>query len=405
MSTSSLHRTPQHSRDRSTIRQALALVVSILLMTLGLVSIGSAVSAQSVRAEGSPGDGSTLAPAVPGVAGHPSGDPSTPPPKGETPPPEGETPPPEEEAPPVLVCLATGDVEAPYTMGWFSAQSIINGRGMVLRDGPANSPVGVFPAEGWGNIVPPVTHKSGKTFAGLNFGEDGRAFWDEDCKDPNPSSPPPHEGEEHELITVCMATDDDESPYLLKQYKATDLIMGTGQPKREGPANSPVGVFPAETWGNIVPPVTHPSGKQFAGLNWGDDGQRIWNAECVYTAPTPPPPPPPPPAPAPAPVAPTTEVVATPVATPEQTPTPTPTPVDNAYPGFIAVVDEEEADVETDAATVVQAPEAATVPAAVNAGGGSTAPPGVPVWTLLLMLAGVLGVIGSVRSLRTSSEE
>ena len=73
------------------------------------------------------------------------------------------------------------DPEAPYTAASVMPTAIINGEGRVKKNGPADSPTGVAPTPGWGNIVPPVTHPSGATFGGLNFGGDGRAIWDAGC--------------------------------------------------------------------------------------------------------------------------------------------------------------------------------------------------------------------------------
>jgi hypothetical protein len=38
-------------------------------------------------------------------------------------------------------------------------------------------------------------------------------------------------------------------------------------------------------------------------------------------------------------------------------------------------------------------PVAATIPSAVNAGGGSSAPAGLPLWSVALMIAGLLGSV------------
>ncbi len=189
----------------------------------------------------------------------------------------------------VLVCLATTDPEAPYTAAMVMPTAIINGEGRVKKEGPANSPVGVAPTPGWGNIVPEVTHPSGATFGGLNFGEDGRAIWDAGC---GPAAPPDdgHEGGGHgghATVTVCIATEDSVTPYEVEEWMVQEIINGHGMPKKDGPANDPVeGVFPDDVWGNIIPVVTHPNKKAtYDGLNWDEAGQAIWAAGCVYVVP------------------------------------------------------------------------------------------------------------------------
>ena len=155
-----------------------------------------------------------------------------------------------------------------------------------------------------------------------------------------------------------------------------------------------LGVFPADVWGNIVPPVTHKSGATFDGLNWDTDGQRIWTQDCVYVAPVieqPVEPAPPAPASAPAPVA-----QSTPTVSPEAqvTPAEPPLPVVELgmdYPGFIPAAERPITAAVPEAATVpqaVSAAETATVPTAVNAGGGSSAPTGAPLWAWCLVIAG-----------------
>ena len=203
------------------------------------------------------------------------------------------------------MCMATGKPDAPYTAASVMPTAIINGEGRVKKEGPANSPIGVAPAEAWGNIVPEVTHPSGATFAGLNFGSDGKAIWDAGCGPDDPGTPPDdgHEGGGHgghATVTVCVATASTVTPYEVENWMVQEIINGHGMPKKDGPANEPVkGVFPDAEWGNIIPVVTHPNKKAtFDGLNWDAAGQAIYAAGCAYVVP---------PAPAPAPAASTTD--------------------------------------------------------------------------------------------------
>jgi hypothetical protein len=232
-----------------------------------------------------------------------------------------------------------------------------------------------------------------------------------------PSEPPPEEGE-HELVSVCMASGAASVPYALEQFSATAIINGKGVAHKEGPANDPVvGVFPATPWGNIVPPVTHTSGKVFAGLNWDADGQRIWNAGCEYAVPAEP-------APAPA-LAPSSAPAATdfcpdldgvqwenydcntPQAVAAEVTVPAePAIVVTAEPAAAVVPESVQPTAVTapeagTAPPVVAAPETATVPAAIPAGAGP-GDPAAPVWAVCLFVLSCLSVAGSAARLVSS---
>ncbi len=99
-----------------------------------------------------------------------------------------------------------------------------------------------------------------------------------------------HDGGEPAPALVCVATSDPEAPYTAALYAPQDIINGHGQPKENGPAASPVtGVFPDEAWGNIIPPVAHPNGAEFPGLNWGPEGQAVHEDGCGVEPPDAPP--------------------------------------------------------------------------------------------------------------------
>ncbi len=230
-----------------------------------------------------------------------------------------------------------------------------------------------------------------------------------------PPSDPPLEEDEHALVSVCMASGSPSAPYALEQCWRPPIINGKGVAHKEGPANDPVvGVFPGVTWGNIVPPVTHKSGAEFAGLNWNADGQRIWNAGCVYVVPAEPALAP---APAPAPAA--TDFC------PDldgvqwenydcNTPQPVPAEAAVSAAPVVAVVAPSPAttaeSVQPAAVTapaagtapqVAAVPETATVPAAVPAGGGPGVP-AAPVWVACLFILSCLSAAGSAARLVSS---
>lgn len=259
----------------------------------------------------------------------------------------------------VLICLATGTDTAPYSPAWAYPQDVINGEGKVKQEGPGNSPEGIYPEVPWGNIIPPLTHSNGATFDGLNFGEEGEARWACNCgSEAAPSVPPPHV---REPVLVCEANPDGDEPYSLVSYKPVEIQKGNGSIVVGGPADTELGVYPDDVWGNIVPPFEHHNGRNFLGVNWTAAGMAIHEAACVYTPPAPPPPPPPPPTPAPAPEPPAPEPL---VVVPEVTPPPE--PVETAVP-LPATVDPEPTGLDDEPETV-SVPHKATVPSSVPAG-------------------------------------
>jgi hypothetical protein len=269
----------------------------------------------------------------------------------------------------VLVCLATGNSEAPYGAALVVASDVINGEGAVKPGGVGDSPVGVFPDEPWGNIVPPLAHPNGRaTFDGLNFTDAGQVIWQDGCGDPIDPTPPPDD--EHGGVVVCEATGDAAAPYDLTEHPATHIIKGSGQIMTGGPADTELGVYPDEPWGNIVPPFEHPSGKTFAGINWTDAGQGIWEAQCSFTEPEPSPSPPPvtPPASSGA-----SGAISAPTPTPvaSQIPVAEPTALVIAVPEPAIVADPPSSMEE--APEVVSVPEKATLPSSIPAGGGAMA--------------------------------
>ena len=259
-------------------------LVSLMVLIFGLSSLASANASG-----GKPDEPGKKPEPTASASATPTSEPSTTPTQSATPT-ESE---PEGEPEPALVCVATGNSSSPYSAALFEATSIINGSGAVKSEGPANSPVGVYPDAGWGNIVPPVTHPNGTaTFSGLNWGADGQEIWNDGCgvDGSSPSeSPSPPPTDDHAKVTVCVATDDSGNPYETGEFSATAIISGEGVVKSGGPADSVEGVYPTDqVWGNIVPPVKHPNGRAtFDGLNWSGAGQQILEDGCAYVAPTP----------------------------------------------------------------------------------------------------------------------
>jgi hypothetical protein len=265
-------------------------LVSLMVLIFGLSSLASA-NASGGKPDVPGKKPEPTASASPEPTSQPTTAPTTEPTTGPSATPTESEP--EGEPEPALVCVATGNSSSPYSAALFEASSIISGSGAVKSEGPANSSIGVYPDAGWGNIVPPVTHPNGEaTFSGLNWGVDGQEIWNNQCgvDGSSPSeSPSPPPTDDHEKVTVCLATDDSGNPYETGEFSATAIISGEGVIKSGGPADSVEGVYPTDqVWGNIVPPVKHPNGRAtFDGLNWNGAGQQILEDECAYVAPTP----------------------------------------------------------------------------------------------------------------------
>jgi hypothetical protein len=120
----------------------------------------------------------------------------------------------------------------------------------------------------------------------VNWTSGGQAYWNAGCG--SMVIPPPEEHADHEQVSVCLVQPSAEEPYRMEVAPVTAIINGKGVPRPGGPASDPViGVFPDEPWGAIIPPFVHPSGQEYAGLNW-TGGRAIWEADCVYVPPAPP---------------------------------------------------------------------------------------------------------------------
>lgn len=415
------------------LMRAVALLASLSLIMLGLAFMSPSVSAddigmdtassESVVPGSSPGEDSAGIGASTDAQGHGQVNEGggTPPGVGESTSPPTDTPPtdtpPTGEGSAVLVCLATTDPAAPYTSTMVMPTAIINGEGRVKKEGPANSPIGVAPAAVWGNIVAPVTHPSGASFAGLNWGPDGRAIWDQGCGFAGPGVPPDEghdDGEhgDHATVVVCIATPDSVTPYDVEEWMVQKIINGHGMPQKNGPAVNPVeGVYPVDVvWGNIIPVFTHPNGKAtYDGLNLADGGQAILDAGCAYVVPTEPALTPES-APAALDFCPdldgvqwenydcnTPQAVAAEVTVPAE-----PAIVVTAEPAAAVVPELVPTPISAAMPAQVPVPTAQTVPAAVDAGGGSSDPAAGLTWVACLFILSCLGAAGSAARLVSS---
>ena len=80
-------------------------------------------------------------------------------------------------------------------------------------------------------------------------------------------------------MRICHATDSKTNPYVSNEPAiANNGDLQGGHLDHKGP------VFPANDWGDIIPPYTYTdaSGKEqvFPGRNWDAAGQAIWQFDC-----------------------------------------------------------------------------------------------------------------------------
>ncbi len=80
-------------------------------------------------------------------------------------------------------------------------------------------------------------------------------------------------------VEICHATSSQKNPYVLQ----APAIANNGDLKG-GHLNHTGPVFPAQGWGDIIPPYTYVDAagatKVFPGYNWSQEGQAIWQADC-----------------------------------------------------------------------------------------------------------------------------
>src|SRR6476619_2340912 len=72
----------------------------------------------------------------------------------------------------VRICHATSSESNPYV----SNEPAIENNG-DLKGGHLNHTGPVFPAKGWGDIIPPFDNGVGQVFPGLNWTPEGQAIW------------------------------------------------------------------------------------------------------------------------------------------------------------------------------------------------------------------------------------
>jgi hypothetical protein len=91
-------------------------------------------------------------------------------------------------------------------------------------------------------------------------------------------------------VTICHATNSDTNPYVMETvdiastgYVKAGHVDHTGPIWYEGAKDAHV------KWGDIIPSyIYQPTSFTFPGLNWTDEGEAIWDNDCVpLTLPSP----------------------------------------------------------------------------------------------------------------------
>lgn len=307
----------------------------------------------------------------------------------------------------VTICSWQGDFLATWQQ-----QSILKTEAAAIADNPTgNDRKDIIPAFEM-TVTSGGTSKT--TSVGLNSGEsgqmfDGRAILGNGCVDAGA------------VIKICVASSSTSAPYALQSVRFNALTGTSGTGIGEGAAaKDGNGIYPTAGWGNIVPAI----GKDrfpyyltgnYAGVNATAGAEWIVKAACPaqilsFVSPSP-----------------------TPTATPTSTATPTDAPTiapagsaggttESAVVAPVAEPSMSASPLAGETAVAVPlitpepaaasktprtptTPESDTVPTAVNAGGGSSAPGGqLPIWALAMAIVGAIGTAGASVRLATSKK-
>jgi Domain of unknown function DUF11 len=135
------------------------------------------------------------------------------------------------------------------------------------------------------DIVPPFTidnpgPNDPSSYDGRNWGVAGQLIYNRGCA----SVPQENPEEPSKKVEICHATDSHTNPYV-----SEDPAIGDNGDLQGGHLNHTGPVFPADNWGDIIPPYDYidQDGKlqTFPGYNWTEEGQAIYHNGCDPPAP------------------------------------------------------------------------------------------------------------------------
>ncbi len=135
------------------------------------------------------------------------------------------------------------------------------------------------------DIVPPFTVENPRpgdrsSFDGRHWDDRGQAIYDAGCV---AASTEGGQVQPDKKVRICHRTSSESNPYTsLEAAIANNGDLNGGHLEHTGP------VYPADGWGDIIPPYTYVDKngetQTFPGYNWSDAGQAIYGNGCEPSA-------------------------------------------------------------------------------------------------------------------------
>ncbi len=136
------------------------------------------------------------------------------------------------------------------------------------------------------DIVPPFTIENPgpddpSSFPGRNWDDQGQPILNHGCE---PEPPAPEPPDPSKKVRICHASSSHSNPYV-----SQEPAIGNNGDLRGGHLNHTGPVYPADDWGDIIPPYQYVDEngvlRTFPGYNWSDEGQAIYGNGCDLPAP------------------------------------------------------------------------------------------------------------------------